>query len=74
LGIILLGGVLGMTLGTLTFLAAVQKAGAARTSILTAAMPIFGVPFSLVLGERLTARAVVGTALTIGGVWLTIWQ
>jgi drug/metabolite transporter (DMT)-like permease len=74
LGIILSAGILGMTLGTLTFLAAVQKAGAARTSILTAAMPIFGVPFSLILGERLTARMVWGTVLTIGGVWLTIWQ
>jgi drug/metabolite transporter (DMT)-like permease len=74
LGIILSAGILGMTLGTLTFLAAVQKAGAARTSTLTAAMPLFGVPFSLILGERLTRRAVVGTVLTIGGVWLTIWQ
>ena len=72
LGIIFSAGILGMTLGTLTFLAAVQKAGAARTSILTAAMPLFGVPFSLILGERLTARTVVGTVLTIGGVWLTI--
>jgi drug/metabolite transporter (DMT)-like permease len=74
LGIILLAGILGMTLGTLTFLAAVQRAGAARTSILTAAMPLFGVPFSLTLGERLTARTALGTVLTIGGVWLTIWQ
>jgi drug/metabolite transporter (DMT)-like permease len=74
LGIILSAGVLGMSLGTLTFLAAVQRAGAARTSTLTAAMPLFGVPFSLFLGERLTARAVLGTVLTIGGVWLTIWQ
>jgi drug/metabolite transporter (DMT)-like permease len=74
LGIILLAGLLGMTLGTLTFLTAVQRAGAARTSTLTAAMPLFGVPFSLILGERLTARTVLGTLLTIGGVWLTIWR
>jgi drug/metabolite transporter (DMT)-like permease len=73
LGVVLLAGVIGMTLGTFTFLAAVQRAGAARTSILTSAMPLFGVPFSLILGERLTARAMLGTALTIGGVWLTIW-
>ena len=73
LGIVLLAGVIGMTLGTFTFLAAVQKAGAARTSILTSAMPLFGVPFSLILGERLTARSILGTVLTIGGVWLTIW-
>jgi drug/metabolite transporter (DMT)-like permease len=74
LGVVMLAGLVGMTLGTFVFLAAVQRAGAARTSILTAAMPLFGVPFSLVLGERLTRRAVLGTMLTIGGVWLTIWQ
>jgi len=74
LGVVLLAGIVGMTLGTFVFLAAVQRAGAARTSILTAAMPLFGVPFSLVLGERLTRRAALGTILTIGGVWLTIWQ
>ncbi len=74
LGIVLLAGIIGMTIGTFVFLTAVQRAGATRTSILTAAMPLFGVPFSLVLGERLTRRAVLGTMLTIGGVWLTIWQ
>jgi drug/metabolite transporter (DMT)-like permease len=72
LGIVFLAGIIGMTLGTFAYLAAVQLAGAARTSILTSAMPLFGVPFSLVLGERLTGRTVLGTLLTIGGVWLTI--
>ena len=61
-----------MSLGTFAYLAAVQRAGAARTSVLTSAMPVFGVPFSLLLGEKLTARTVMGTLLTIGGVWLTI--
>jgi drug/metabolite transporter (DMT)-like permease len=72
LGIVLLTSIVGMILGTLTYLAAVQSAGAARTSILTSAMPLFGVPFSLILGERLTARAVLGTILTIGGVMSTV--
>jgi drug/metabolite transporter (DMT)-like permease len=36
-------------------------------------MPLFGVPFSLILGERLTARTLLGTALTVAGVWLTVW-
>lgn len=72
LGVVMLTGLIGMSLGTFTFLSAVQLSGAARTSILTSAMPLFGVPFSLVLGEKLTARTVVGTLLTIGGVWLTI--
>jgi DME family drug/metabolite transporter len=72
LGVIVLTGIIGMSLGTFAYLAAVQRAGAARTSILTSAMPLFGVPFSLMLGEKLTVRTVVGTLLTIGGVWLTI--
>lgn len=61
LGVVLLAGLIGMSLGTFTFLTAVQRSGAARTSILTSAMPLFGVPFSLVLGEKLTARTVMGT-------------
>jgi len=72
LGVVTLTGVIGMSLGTFAYLAAVQRAGAARTSVLTSAMPLFGVPFSLLLGEKLTARAVMGTLLTISGVWLTI--
>jgi len=72
LAVVMLAGIIGMSLGTFTFLTAVQRAGAARTSVLTSAMPLFGVPFSLILGERLTARTVLGTVLTILGVWLTI--
>jgi len=72
LGVVALTGIIGMSLGTFAYLAAVQHAGAARTSVLTSAMPLFGVPFSLLLGEKLTARTVMGTLLTIGGVWLTI--
>jgi drug/metabolite transporter (DMT)-like permease len=72
LGVVALTGIVGMSLGTFAYLAAVQRAGAARTSVLTSAMPLFGVPFSLVLGEKLTARTILGTLLTIGGVWLTL--
>jgi len=72
LAVVMLTGIIGMSLGTFTFLTAVQRSGAARTSVLTSAMPLFGVPFSLILGEKLTARTVLGTLLTIGGVWLTI--
>ena len=72
LAVVVLTGIVGMSLGTFAYLAAVQRAGAARTSILASSMPLFGVPFSLLLGEKLTLRTVVGTLLTIGGVWLTI--
>lgn len=72
LGVVALTGIIGMSLGTFAYLAAVQRAGAARTSVLTSAMPLFGVPFSLMLGEKLTVRTVIGTLVTICGVWLTI--
>jgi drug/metabolite transporter (DMT)-like permease len=51
----------------------VQEAGAAKTSVLTAITPLFGVPFSLILRERLSGRTVLGTALTVVGVGLTIY-
>ncbi len=72
LGIALLAGVIGTGLGTFTFLAALQRAGAAKTSILTSTTPLFGVPFSLVLREKLTSRTLLGTILTIVGVGLTV--
>ena len=73
LGIVFTAGIVGAGLGTYAFLTAVQRAGAARTSILTATTPLFGVPFSLVLKEKLSVRKVVGTILTVLGVWLTIY-
>ena len=72
LGILVLAGLIGTSLGTYTFLKAVQLAGAAKTSVLTATTPLFGVPLALLLGERPARRTMVGTALTMVGVWLTI--
>jgi drug/metabolite transporter, DME family len=72
LGIIFAAGIIGAGLGTFAFLSAVQRAGAAKTSILTATTPLFGLPFSLVLKERLSVRKVAGTVLTVAGVWLTV--
>jgi DME family drug/metabolite transporter len=73
LGIVFLAGIVGTGLGTFAFLTAVQSAGAARTSILTATTPLFGVPFSLLLKERPSSRTLVGTGLAMVGVWLTLW-
>jgi DME family drug/metabolite transporter len=72
LGIVFLAGIVGTGLGTFAFLAAVQRAGAAKASILTAATPLFGVPLSFLLKERPTRRTLLGTAMTVVGVWLTI--
>ena len=70
--VVFLAGVIGMGLGTYTFLSAVQLSGAARTSVLTASTPLFGVPFSILLKEKPCARALAGTVLTVAGVVLTV--
>ena len=72
LGIVFLAGVIGTGLGNFTFLVALQRSGAAKTSILTSTTPLFGVPLSLVLREKLTSRTLLGTTLAVVGVWLTI--
>ena len=71
--IVLVAGIIGTGLGTFAFLAAVQRAGAARASILTATSPLFGVPLSLILKEKLSRRTLLGTMLTMAGVWLTVY-
>jgi len=73
LGIVLLAGVIGTGLGTFAFLAAIKEAGAAKTSILTASMPLFGIPFSCLLREKPSARTLVGILLTVVGVVITIY-
>jgi len=72
LGIIFLAGITGTVLSTFAFLSALQRAGAGKTSILTSTSPFFAVPFSLALGEKLTSRTLLGTTLTVIGIWLTI--
>jgi DME family drug/metabolite transporter len=72
LAILFLSGLIGMGIGTFAFVSAVQLAGAARSSIISAASPLFAVPMSLLLKERPSSRTWVGTALTVAGVWLTM--
>jgi drug/metabolite transporter (DMT)-like permease len=51
----------------------VQQIGAARGSIIGATSPIFGAPLAfLFLKERLTARIIVGTLLSVAGIVLIV--
>lgn len=64
-------GVLGIGVGSLLFLFAVQTAGAAKTAVLSSTSPLFAVPFSaLFLRERVTTPVVVGTLLCVAGIVL----
>jgi len=70
--ILFLSGLIGMGIGTFAFVSAVKLAGAARSSVISAASPLFAVPLSLLLKEKPSPRTWVGTALTVLGVFLTI--
>lgn len=70
---LLLTGVVGTGVGSMLFVLAVQRAGAAKTAVLSSTAPLFALPLAaLLLGERLTARVVAGTVLSTVGVWLVV--
>lgn len=66
-------GVLGTAIGSILFIYAVEDIGAARTAFLTTSAPIFALPMGvLFLSERITPRVLLGTLLTIAGIWLVL--
>lgn len=66
-------GIFGTGLGSLTYLGALQLAGAGKTAILGAAAPLFALPLAmLLLGERPGLRGAVGTGLTVLGIALVV--
>ncbi|MEO8541333.1 MAG: DMT family transporter [bacterium] len=70
---ILGAGMIGTGLGSLTYVYAVVEAGAARTAVLSATSPLMALPLSIIfLGERLTRRIGVGTALCVAGILLVV--
>lgn len=66
-------GIFGTGLGSLTYLGALQLAGAGKTAILGAAAPLFALPLAmLLLGERPGLRGALGTGLTVLGIALVV--
>ncbi|MHB1005075.1 MAG: DMT family transporter [Chloroflexota bacterium] len=61
------------TISTFLFVVSVQMAGAAKASALTATAPLFALPIAVRMGERVTGRVVLGTFLTVGGIWLLVF-
>ncbi len=71
--ILALAGILGIGMGGFLFMVGIKYAGPAKTAILSATTPLFGLPLSVVmLRERITLRMVVGTILCIVGIWFAI--
>jgi drug/metabolite transporter (DMT)-like permease len=71
--VIAAAGVVGTGIGSVLFIYAVESIGAARTAFLTTSAPLFALPMGvLFLAERLTPRELLGTLLTIAGIWLVL--
>lgn len=72
-GVVAAAGVLGTGVGSVLFIYAVEHLGAAKTAFLTTSAPVFALPMGvLFLSERLTPRVLLGTAVTIAGIWLVL--
>jgi drug/metabolite transporter (DMT)-like permease len=68
-----MAGILGTGIGSVLFIYAVEDLGAARTAFLTTSAPVFALPMGMIfLRERLTPRIILGTLLTIAGIWLVL--
>lgn len=70
---ILAGGFLGMTLGSLLYTYTVDLIGAAVASLLGSTAPLFALPISIFfLNERYTTKSIFGALLTVLGVILVV--
>ncbi len=73
LAIVAVAGLLGTGIGSILFIYSVEEIGAARTAFLTTSAPLFALPMGvLFLSEKLTPRVLLGTAVTIAGIWLVL--
>ncbi len=71
--VVAMAGILGTGLGSILFIYSVGEIGAAKTAFLTTSAPVFALPMGvLFLAEKLTARTLLGTAITIAGIWLVL--
>jgi O-acetylserine/cysteine efflux transporter len=71
--IVSLAGLLGTGLGSILFIYAVAEIGASKTAFLTTSAPLFALPMGVMfLSEKLTPRVLLGTAVTIAGIWLVL--
>lgn len=70
---LLVTGIFGTAAGSMLYVVAVQEAGAARTAVLSSTAPLFALPMAAAfLRERITARIIGGTAVSIAGIWLVV--
>jgi len=72
LTIMLFAGMLN-AFSSLLYMTSIYYAGAAKASVLTSTSPLFALPLSLLfLKEKLNWRILVGTLVSVGGIWLVL--
>ncbi len=73
MAVVAAAGLLGMGVGSPLFIFSVQEAGAGKAAILSSTAPLYALPLSvLLLSERLTLKIVLGTFISIVGIWLVV--
>lgn len=73
LGWVSLTGFLDQAVGSILFFLAIQLAGAAKATILSATSPFFVTALAVLgLKEKVTFRIILGTLFCVLGIWLTI--
>jgi drug/metabolite transporter (DMT)-like permease len=73
IAVVALAGLLGTGLGSVLFIYAVEHTGAARTAFVTTSAPVFALPMGVMfLSEKLTPKLLLGTAVTVLGIWLVL--
>ena len=71
--VVAIATIFNVMLGSLFWVDSVKFAGATKSATLTATAPLFALPFSIkFLGESFSWKILLGTFLTIFGVWLVI--
>ncbi len=71
--LVLIAAFFGMGIGSILYVNAVFFTGAAVTSVIAATAPLFALPFTIIyLKEKVTPLILIGTILSIIGVWLVV--
>jgi drug/metabolite transporter (DMT)-like permease len=71
--LVLIAGFFGMGIGSILYVNAVFFTGATVTSVIAATAPLFALPFTVIyLKEKVTPLILLGTILSISGVWLAV--
>jgi drug/metabolite transporter (DMT)-like permease len=72
--LIIVAGIIGCTAGSLFYLLALSYLPASTTAAITASSPLIATPLSIIfLKEKFSWKLIIGTIITIGGIWLILY-